>query len=169
MPFERLQKPTRGYQRQQQHVNMIAQHGPRAKFILADRYSPLDRPYHYHGDFRPKEILGTFPSGVEIAIHPNKGLAIGILSGRRKQRYGQASVQMPCNKESFARGTDVWQSAPGETHRGIVGLRDHNSQEACEYCRGKSVEMSLDAADTSVRATPARVYPLSITSGTPAE
>ena len=101
------------------------------------RYSPSDRHSHYRGDFRPKEMPRSFPSGIEIAIHPNKGLAIGILSGRRKQRYGQASVQMPCDKEPFTRRMDVWQSASRETHRGIVGLRDANSPQSCRILPGK--------------------------------
>jgi hypothetical protein len=65
---------------------MIAHYHPRAKFIMAERYSALDRPHHHHGDFRPKEIPWSFLCGIEIAIHPNKGLALGILPGRRKQR-----------------------------------------------------------------------------------
>ncbi len=127
MAFERLEKPARGDQRQQQHVNMIGHYYPRTKLVLTEQYSPLDRPCHDCGNFRLEQILGTFPCGIEIAVHPHKDLAIGTLPGRRKQRLGQTSVQMPCDKEPFARRMDVRQSASGQTHRRIVRSQDENS------------------------------------------
>src|SRR5713226_6503925 len=106
---------------------MIGHYNPRAKFILTERYSTPDRPRHYGGDFGPNQILGTFACGIEIAIHPDEDLAVGTFPGRRKQRMGQASIQVPCDKEPFAGRKDVWQSASGETHRGIVRSRGKNS------------------------------------------
>src|SRR5580704_7086151 len=121
---------------------MIGHCNPRAKFILAERYSPSDRPCHSCGDFRPNQILGAFPCGIEIAIHPDEDLAIGTFPRRRKQRLGQASIQMPGDKEPFAGGMNVRQSATVETHRAIVAF----ARREFSGFKALSIETSLDAA-----------------------
>jgi len=68
-------------------MNVIGHDHPRAKFIMVERNSPLDRPCDYYSDFGPMQILRTFPCGIEIAIHPEEDLAIGAFSGRREQRW----------------------------------------------------------------------------------
>jgi putative transposase len=105
-------------------------------------------PNHFHALLLPKIL----PSRLMQSLKGTTARQANLILGRTGERFWQAE-----SYDHWVRNTDEWRriSAYIEENPVKAGLvqcaEDYRFSSASH--RGKSVEMSLDAADTSVRAT----------------
>jgi hypothetical protein len=97
--FERLQQFARGYQGEQQYVDVIRHDGKRSELVVPEIRSLKERVNHTFRDGFLLEERWPGASFVQVPIHPNEGFAGSDLVRRREPRTWQAAVQMPGDKK----------------------------------------------------------------------
>jgi hypothetical protein len=141
--FQRLQQPARVYPWQQQNVDMIGHHHIRLETILIQLLTSPDCLHDQLSDLLDAKIHGTSLGRIEIAIHPNEGLATGDLTRRWIQAMWQTAMQVPRDKEPFVLGVLVRKPTARTLHVTAVRLARRSSlgtqlrREESRRCRLK--------------------------------
>ena len=71
---------------------MIRQDRIGSKLLVAQANPTSQGCKHDAGNWFLAQVHGTMAGGVEIAMHPDEGLSVGELIGRRVQGLRQAAV-----------------------------------------------------------------------------
>ena len=94
------------------------------------------------------QVQRSTTGGVEISVHPDKGLPRILFVWRRVQRVWQAPVEMPRDKQALAFRPYVGKSTPQLIHDSLVVADGKNLPEK----RGKA-ETNLGSAGLTACAT----------------
>jgi hypothetical protein len=97
--FERLEQFARGYQRKQQHVDMIYHDCKRSKLVVPEFCALEERINHSLRDGIQLEERWAGPGFIQVAIHPDKGFTRSTFARRREPRAWQTAVQVPGDKK----------------------------------------------------------------------
>jgi hypothetical protein len=109
--FQRSKNSRRRNFRQEQLVDVVGHQDVSPEIEMAEFNAAVQgSDYELRYRFRTK-VQGAFLRGVEIAVHPDEGLAGGCLFERRISALGKAAVQMPRYEEPFAFGVLMGQAA----------------------------------------------------------
>src|SRR5947209_13575663 len=93
------------------------------------------------------QVERSTTSGVEISVHPDKGLSRILFVWRREERVWQAPVEMPRYKQALAFLPCVGKSTPQLIHDSLVVADGEESPGK------KKAETNLGSAGLTARAT----------------
>ena len=151
-PFDSPHHFARIHQRPDQQMDMVRHHHPRKHFTETIYFRGVaNAPADQFCDIRPSQPHWSGASGVQIAVHPDEGLAGGRrMSGRRIAALREASVEMPGDKERAVLGMPMWKATLGDFHvdswRGAErnlkarrGLKPPLQAKACSTSEGNVI------------------------------
>src|ERR1017187_9171242 len=97
------------------------------------------------------QVERSTTGGVEISVHPDKGLSPILFVWRRVERVCQAAVKMPRDKQALAIRPYVGKSTPQWIHDSLVVAEGEESPGKDQYCslkwwRGLSSLLSRDSS-----------------------
>jgi len=108
----------------------------------------VDRIHYQLRDGRLFQVERSTTGGVEISVHPDKGLSRILFVWRRVERVWQAPVEMPRDKQALAFRPYVGKSTPQLIHDSLV-VADGEESPGKE----KKAEMNLGSAGLTACAT----------------
>jgi len=120
-----------------------------AEFVVFEMLRAVVEGIHYQlRDGLLFQVERSTTGGVEIAVHPDKGLSRVLFVWRRVERVWQAPVEMPRDKQALAFRPYVGKSAPQLIHGSfVVADREESPREK------KKAEMTLGSAGLTACAT----------------
>jgi len=108
----------------------------------------VDRIHYQLRDGRLFQVERSTTGGVEISVHPDKGLSRILLVWRRVERVWQAPVEMPRDKQALAFRPYVGKATAQLIHDSLV-VADGEESPGKE----KKAEMNLGSAGLTACAT----------------
>ena len=108
----------------------------------------MDGIHHQLRDGRLFQVERSTTGGVEISVHPDKGLSRILLVWRRAERVWQAPVEMPRDQQARALRLYVGKSTPQLIHDSFV-VADGEESPGKE----KKAETNLGSAGLTACAT----------------
>jgi hypothetical protein len=78
--------------------------------------TPSDCLHHQAGDLLLTQVQWPVARHIQIAVHPDKGLAAGELVGWRIASLGKATVEMKRHEQGLVRRVLVRQASAVEMH-----------------------------------------------------
>lgn len=115
--FQRAKQSPRLHLWLQKYVDMVGHNHPSSQVVVTKIDAAAERVDDYVGDILPAKVQGASPGGIQVTIHPDKGLS-GSQSGRRISTLWQAALQMPGYEEPLAFQINMRETPAGFGHIG---------------------------------------------------